>query len=165
MFANRDLSIMGVGALVAVALLFIPIPFFVKAFFGGAVLVFAMVVALMRLGPDKVPLEVWLHRRWKYNKSARRYTYHTPQASPSPAPPPSAPAPPSPPASPPRPSVSAQPPAEPLVALRPVSVDWEGAGVYNLVVVWLTVVGAYAVYWLQQGGADEIALLLRSLFR
>jgi len=173
MFNNRDLAIMGSGAILSVAFLFIPIPFIVKTFLGGAVLVVSMIVALLRLGPDKVPIESWLKRRWQYNKKVKRYTYHVAPASPPPSHNPaktSAPDTTSVPLVRSAPSVGVHhsaPTKEAWASIpaRPLAVDWAGTGVYNVVIIWLTVVGIYVVYWLQQGGADELAFLFRSFLR
>ena len=78
MFNNRDLIIMGVGAALAIFCLFLPIPFILKAVVGGLLLLASMVIALLRLGPDRVPLETWALRRWRFRGKARRYTYHQP---------------------------------------------------------------------------------------
>ena len=63
MFNDRDLGVLGAGALAAVLCLFLPFSFIGKVVTGFLVLVIFMVAALMRLGPDRVPLEVWLVRR------------------------------------------------------------------------------------------------------
>jgi len=60
MFNDRDLGILGGGALLAVLCLFLPLPFVGKVVIGFLVLVGFMALALLRLGPDRVPPEVWL---------------------------------------------------------------------------------------------------------
>ena len=51
----------------------------------------------------------------------------------------------------------------PLVAFQPFDLAWEEIGTYNLVRVWLLVVGIYMVYWIFQGGAEEIVFTLKTL--
>lgn len=65
MFNDRDLRILGTGALLAVLCLFLPFSF---AKSGGwlSCLIAFMALALLRLGPDRVPTEVWLTRRFRY---------------------------------------------------------------------------------------------------
>jgi hypothetical protein len=163
MFNDRDLILMGAGALLAIFCLFLPMPFIVKAFLGGILLVGAMVLALLRLGPDRVPFEVWLQRRWRFGRKPKRYTYHHPKPEPEPQV-----------ISNPKPDnlVHEEEPASlpteeiqasPLVSVRPVELAWGEIGTYNLIRVWLMVVGIYVVYWIFQGGAEEIAFMLKTL--
>ena len=55
MFNDRDLGILGGGALLAVLCLFLPFSFVGKIVVGFFVLILFMVLALLRLGPDRVP--------------------------------------------------------------------------------------------------------------
>ena len=73
MFNDRDLGILGGGALLAVLCLFLPLPFVGKVVIGFLVLVGFMALALLRLGPDRVPPEVWLMRRFRYANQTRKY--------------------------------------------------------------------------------------------
>ena len=63
MFNNRDLALLGAGGFLAVCCLLLPFPFLVKAILGILVLAGSMALALLRLGPDRIPLEEWLIRR------------------------------------------------------------------------------------------------------
>jgi hypothetical protein len=168
MFNDRDLILMGLGALLAIFCLFLPMPFILKAFLGGFLLVGAMVVALLRLGPDRVPLEVWLKRRWGFGRKPKRYAYHHPKPEPKKQPVPM-----------PQPDKSLNeeipassvvmkpsshnPETAPLVAFQPVDLAWEEISTYNLVRLWLLVVGIYVVYWIFQGGAEEIVFTLKTM--
>ncbi len=78
MFNDRDLGILGAGALLAVVCLILPLPFVGKIVLGLFVLVGFIVLALLRLGPDRIPLEAWLLRRIRFRLQARRYTYQQP---------------------------------------------------------------------------------------
>src|SRR5690606_39789287 len=73
MFNDRDLGILGAGALLAVLCLFLPLSFTGKVVIGFLVLVGFMALALLRLGPDRVPPEVWLMRRFRYSIQTRQY--------------------------------------------------------------------------------------------
>ena len=164
MFNDRDLAILGAGAIGAVLCLLLPIPFAAKAIAGILVLTIFMTLALLRLGPDRVPLEEWARRRIRYQRSARLYAYQRPQAEAAQPPPAPVETPAPAPAAEPLPvepaSVSAPaPPPMPARALglRPLSLDTSGVGVYPLLTVFLAVVGIYFVVWLAGGGGEEIA--------
>ena len=73
MFNDRDLGILGAGALLAVLCLFLPLSFAGKVVIGFLVLIGFMALALLRLGPDRVPLEVWLTRRFRYSMQTKQY--------------------------------------------------------------------------------------------
>ena len=73
MFNDRDLGILGAGALLAVLCLFLPLSFTGKVVIGFLVLVGFMALALLRLGPDRVPPEVWMMRRFRYSMQTRQY--------------------------------------------------------------------------------------------
>jgi hypothetical protein len=143
MFNNRDLIILGAGALGSVFMLLMPLSFGGKIVAGFLVLGLFMMLALLRLGPDRVPLEEWLLRRLRFSSSARKFTYQRagwehpsgyPQTSAEPAP----------------------------VAALPLQWAVEEIGVYPLMSVCLAVVGVYFIAWLARGGASEIALFLRT---
>jgi hypothetical protein len=164
MFNDRDLGILGAGALLAVLCLLLPLPFAGKVVTGAFVLVGFIVLALLRLGPDRIPPEEWLRRRIRFHLRARRYTYQQPGYS--------------------RPGRrgrvrlplqrrrrSRPDPESQIVPLaphasrfRPVGLALDEIEVYRLVTVLLGVVGIYAIVYLAQGGAEEIALLIGGLF-
>lgn len=73
MFNDRDLGILGAGALLAVLCLFLPFSFVGKVVVGFLVLVGFMALALLRLGPDRVPPEVWIARRFRYSMQTKQY--------------------------------------------------------------------------------------------
>jgi hypothetical protein len=159
MFNDRDLGILGGGALLAVLCLFLPLPFVGKVVIGFLVLVGFMALALLRLGPDRVPPEVWLMRRFRYANQTRKYVNQqttssrkTEQES-GPA---------SQPKQVPTHGRSRPAPATPahvhLPSVRPVDLAWNEIGVYPLLTALLGVVGVYFVVWLYQGGAAELAL-------
>ena len=156
MFNDRDLGILGAGALLAVLSLFLPLSFAGKVVVGFLVLVAFMALALLRLGPDRVPPEVWLMRRFRYSMQTRQYvnqqeasrtrsaqntstpaqtvkkTHHPKTERPAP-------------------SIS-------VPVMRPVDLAWNEIGVYPLLTAFLAVVGVYFAVWLAQGGAQELSI-------
>ncbi len=150
MFNDRDLILMGLGALVAIFCLFLPLPFWLKAVLGGAILVGAMVLALLRVGPDRIPLETWLRRRLRYKWLPKFYTYY--RRSPKKAAQSSR-------------AESTAIPVDPTpgTAFRPLDLVWAEVGVYNLIRIWLAMIGVYVVYWIANGGGEELAWILKNL--
>ena len=156
MFNDRDLGILGGGALLAVLCLFLPLPFVGKVVIGFLVLVGFMALALLRLGPDRVPPEVWLARRFRYANQTRKYVNQQspssqkkeksqssePRSTPAPG----------------RSVLASAPPPISFSNFRPVDLAWNEIGVYPLLTALLGVVGVYFVVWLYQGGASELAL-------
>jgi hypothetical protein len=152
MFLGRDAFWLGLGAVFALIALFIPLPFFARLTIGILFLVLGMTIALMRVGPDRLPPEQWLIRRLRYLRAVRQYTYYKPQ-SPSPSPPP----PPAPEPPPPAPAPSSMP----SFSFKPVQWAWDDVGYSSLITIALAVLGVYLVVWLYQGGAAEIASLFK----
>ena len=159
MFNNRDLGILGAGALLAVLCLFLPISFVGKVVIGFLVLVGFMALALLRLGPDRVPPEVWMMRRFRYAMQTRQYvnqqtaTRKTDRASPTP-----------PRQKHERPSVERLhhvPSFDAQTMIRPVDLAWEEVGIYPLLTALLGVVGVYFAVWLANGGAEELSIWFR----
>ena len=150
MFNNRDLSILGGGALLAVLCLFLPLSFVGKVVVGFLVLVAFMALALLRLGPDRVPPETWLKRRFRYAMQTRQYVNQqtatrrngseddSKQSSKRKAP-----------------SFTAE------TILHPIDWAWDEVGIYPLLTAFLGVVGAYFSVWLANGGAEELSIWFR----
>jgi hypothetical protein len=148
MFNDRDLGILGAGALLAVLCLFLPLPFAGKVVVGFLVLVGFMALALLRLGPDRVPPEVWLLRRFRYHTQARQYVNQQAPTRRAEAKPSSRP-------------MSEAAPAFSAGPAFPIDLAWKEIGVYPLLTVLLGVVGVFFVVWLSQGGAAELAVWFR----
>jgi hypothetical protein len=156
MFNNRDLGILGTGALLAVLCLFLPFSFTGKVVIGFLVLVSFMALALLRLGPDRVPPEVWLTRRFRYAMQTRQYVNQQTATRKTDGDPP-----------PPRQKVErplerersapSHQPQMPQAAMRPVDLAWNEVGVYPLLTALLGVLGIYFTVWLAGGGAQELA--------
>lgn len=158
MFNDRDLGILGAGALLAVLCLFLPLSFTGKVVIGFLVLVGFMALALLRLGPDRVPPEVWLTRRFRYSMQTRQYvnqqtaTRKTENAQPSQK------------HTPEQGTFERKQPAPAFntntgaATVRPVGLAWDEVGVYPLLTVLLGVVGVYFAVWLANGGAQELSI-------
>ena len=150
MFNNRDLYILGGGALLAVLCLFLPLSFVGKVVIGFLVLVSFMVLALLRLGPDRVPPEVWMMRRFRYAMQTRKYVNQqgtTRRGGDEKASKKDAKA----------PSFGYGAPS----VIQPIDLAWGEVGVYPLLTVLLGVVGIYFSVWLANGGAEELSIWFR----
>jgi len=154
MFNDRDLGILGAGALLAVLSLFLPLSFAGKVVVGFLVLVAFMALALLRLGPDRVPLEVWLMRRFRYSMQTRQYVNqqeasHRTQPTSTSAPSEKKSR---------APKAERSAPIPPVPVLRPLDLAWNEIGVYPLLTAFLAVVGVYFAVWLANGGAQELGM-------
>jgi hypothetical protein len=155
MFNDRDLGVLGAGALAAVLCLFLPFSFAGKVVTGFLVLVIFMVAALMRLGPDRVPLEVWLVRKTRFAFGMRKFvnqkepsTLETGRSVPESVPTP----------------VSAPKSAQShsaAVDFHPLDLAWNEVGIYPLLTALLAVVGVYFAVWVARGGAEQIGLYFK----
>jgi hypothetical protein len=178
MINDRDLGIIGAGAFLTVLCLLFKWPFVARVVVGLLVLVTFMIVALLRLGPDREPIEVHLLRLLNNLRSPRKFILGGGQASSKKVPPPRAPA--ESPAVPvqkaaaniplPIPQVSIQEQSvagvsDAAISMGPITFAWEEVGIYRLVSVLLAVVGIYFIFWLVQGGAQQIGTWMRTMFK
>jgi hypothetical protein len=144
MFNDRDLGILGAGALLAILSLFLPLSFAGKVVAGFLVLVAFMALALLRFGPDRIPPEVWLKRRFRYSMQTRQYVNQQTASQRNGA------------------GVHAQSkPSFSMPALGPIDLAWDEIGVYPLLTVLLGVLGLYFAVWLHNGGAQELSIWFR----
>lgn len=147
MFNNRDLGILGFGALLAVLCLFLPLSFTGKVVIGFLVLVAFMALALLRLGPDRVPSEVWMQRRVRYAWKTRQYvnqqteTRRAEDTDASRAE-----------------RKEKHSSSDTQTIFMPVDFAWDEVGVYPLLTALLAVVGVYFSVWLANGGAEELSI-------
>ncbi len=165
MFNDRDIAILGAGALLAVlTALILPFGLVWKVIPSFLILILFMLLALLRLGPDRVTLEEWIKRRIQFRLRARRYVYQQPKA-PSPAGA-SHPAGASMLPEPPTPlgelqqSRSPHRPASPSpvgAKQKHLSLAFDEVGIYPLLTVFLAVVGVWFVIWVAQGGGVELS--------
>ncbi len=157
MFKDRDIAILGVGALLAVlTALILPFSLAWKVIPSFLILFSFMLLALLRLGPDRVTLEEWIKRRIQFRLRARRYVNAQPAAPQSvasnlPGPPPSLEE-----LMPPR-SPRRPPPPSPARAKPSVSLAFDEVGIYPLLTVFLAVVGVWFSIWVAQGGGVELS--------
>lgn len=147
MFNDRDLGILGTGALGAILCLMLPWSFGVKVTVAVLLLVIFMALAFVRLGGDRLTLEQYLKRQLVFAFQPRRYSYFS-KAAKNHAP------------SPKMGAESARP------AIRPVAFQLNDAGWYWLMTVWLMVIGAYVLYWAYfLDGAKEAAFWVEQIIR
>jgi hypothetical protein len=150
MFNDRDLTLLGAGAFAAILCIMLPISLIAKIILAILVLVIFMVIALLRLGPDRVPVEVFLTRRIRFMRESRLYTYNGgKRTSDTPAS---------------QAAAATQAMTEsrsPALAYQPLMLDWEGVGVYWIVTAWLTLIGAFFVHWLATGGSSQISFFIQ----
>lgn len=177
MLNDRDLGIIGAGAFLTVLCLLFNWPFVARVAVGLLVLVTFVIVALLRLGPDREPIEVHLSRWLNNLRSPRRFILGGGRASSKKVPPPrsqaEAPAavqvaaanliPPGPQASVPKRMPVAT--AGAAVSMGPLTLAWEEVGIYRLVTLLLAVVGIYFIFWLVQGGSQQIGFWMRTMFK
>lgn len=140
MFNDRDLGILGAGALVAVLCLFLPLSFVGRIVVGFLVLILFMVLALLRLGPDRVPPEVWLKRRVRYGMDVRKYVNQQEPSSAGAA------------------QKDERSAPAPAIQFQPLNLAWGEVGVYPLLTAFLAVVAVYFSVWLARGGAEQLAV-------
>ena len=178
MINDRDLGIIGAGAFLTVLCLLFNWPFVARVVVGLLVLVSFMIVALLRLGPDREPIEVHLIRLLNNLRSPRKFILGGGRASSKKVPAARAPA--MPPAVPvqvaavklPLPIPQGSTPQQSVagvssvaISMKPITFAWEEVGIYRLVTVLLAVVGFYFIFWLVQSGAQEIGTWMRTMFK
>src|SRR5918994_2809483 len=75
MFNDRDLSILGAGAVAAILCLMLPWTFAVKVAVAVVILIVAMALAFARMGADRLTLEQYLKRQLVFRFQPRKYSY------------------------------------------------------------------------------------------
>lgn len=159
MHEDRDLLVIGLGAAAAVLTLLLPLPFGARALAAFFVMGAALILAFLRLGPDRLPAEVLLARRLRFRWTPRRRVYMRGPAEARPFPAPKEPAE--------RPAAAPAPrPARPALPRPALSVSFsvEADEAAWAVRAALGVAGAYFAWWLAvEGGARSIALFLKTL--
>jgi hypothetical protein len=139
MFNDRDLSILGAGAVAAILCLMLPWTFAVKVAVAVVVLVIAMALAFARMGADRLV----------FRFQPRKYSYFPKEKAPARG----APA-----------VMQRQPTVRP--SFGPLTLDFTEKGLYWLMTVWLIVIGAYVLYWAHfLGGLDQAAFWIKHSFK
>jgi len=149
MFNDRDLSILGAGAVAAILCLMLPWTFAVKVAVAVVILVIAMALAFARMGADRLTLEQYLKRQLVFRFQPRKYSYFQKEKVPARGAP-------------------AVMPRQPAVhpSFGPLTLDFTEKGLYWLMTVWLIVIGAYVLYWAHfLGGLDQAAFLIAHSFK
>jgi hypothetical protein len=152
MFNDRDLTILGAGAVGAVLCLMLPWSFGVKVVVAVVILVIAMALAFARLGADRLTLEQYVKRQLIFRFQPHKYSYFQKgkvYAKDVPT----------------RETRRRRPQAV-LPAFAPLSLNFDGRGLYWLMSVWLFVIGVYVLYWAQfLGGLKQAAFWVQHTFR
>ena len=146
MFNDRDLSILGAGAVVAILCLMLPWTFAVKVTVAVVILVIAMALAFVRMGADRLTLEQYLKRQLIFRFQPRKYSYFQKEKTSAKA------------------TLAAVTPRETAVrpSFGPLTLDFTEKGLYWLMTPWLIVIGAYILYWAHfLGGLDQAAFWIK----
>ena len=149
MFNDRDLSILGAGAVAAILCLMLPWTFAVKVAVAVVILVIAMALAFARMGADRLTLEQYLKRQLVFRFQPRKYSYFQKEKVPARG-------------------ASAVMQRQPAVrpSFGPLTLDFTEKGLYWLMTLWLIVIGAYILYWAHfLGGLDQAAFWIKQSFK
>jgi len=148
MFNDRDLSILGAGAVAAILCLMLPWTFAVKVAVAVVILVIAMALAFARMGADRLTLEHYLKRQLIFRFQPRKYSYFQKEKVPARGVPVSV-------------KQSAVRPS-----FGPLTLNFTEKGLYWLMTVWLIVISAYVLYWAHfLGGLDQAAFWIKHSFK
>jgi hypothetical protein len=145
MFNDRDLGLLGGGALGAILCLMLPWSFTAKVIVAVVILIVSMALAFARFGADRLTLEQYVKRQLVFRFQPRRYSYFRKgDATNSAA----------------MPNVTRAP------VIGPITFRLDETGLYWLMTAWLAVVGAYVVYWAQYlDGMKQAAFWIQQTFR
>jgi len=147
MFNDRDLGVLGGGALGAILCLMLPWSFAAKVTVAVVILVIAMALAFARFGADRLTLEQHLKRQLLFRFQPRRYSYFRKDASIKSS------------------AMPVQSSARQPV-IGPIFFRMDETGLYWLMTVWLAVIGTYVVYWAHYlGGMQQAAFWIQQTFK
>lgn len=150
MFNDRDLSILGVGAVAAILCLMLPWTFAVKVAIAVVILIIAMALAFARMGADRLTPEQYLKRQLVFRFQPRKYSYFQKGKVPA------------------RGASAGFTQRQPTVrpSFGPLTLDFTEKGLYWLMTLWLIVIGAYVLYWAHfLGGLDQTAFWIKHSFK
>ena len=148
MFNDRDLSILGGGAVAAIICLMLPWTFAVKVAVAVVILVTAMALAFARMGADRLTLEQYLKRQLIFRFQPRKYSYFQKEKAPA------------------REVMAVAQQSAVRSSFGPLTLDFNEKGLYWLMTVWLIVVSAYVLYWAHfLGGLDQAAFWIQHSFK
>jgi len=149
MFNDRDLSILGAGAVSAILCLMLPWTFALKVAVAVVILVIAMALAFARMGADRLTLEQYLKRQLIFRFQPRKYSYFPKEKVPAG-------------------DVLAVMPRQTAnrPSLGPLTLDFTEKGLYWLMTIWLIVISVYVLYWAHfLGGLDQAAFWIKHSFK
>jgi len=147
MFNDRDLGVLGGGALGAILCLMLPWSFAAKVAVAVVILVVAMALAFARFGADRLTLEQHLKRQLLFRFQPRRYSYFRKETSNKSSPIPVQ-------------SIARHP------GIGPISFRMDETGLYWLMTDWLAVIGTYVVYWAKYlDGMQQAAFWIQQTFK
>jgi hypothetical protein len=165
---DRELVIIGAGAFLTVLCLLFKWPFAIRVVVGMAVLIVFTAFALWPVGPERLTIEEAFYRYLRKSRRPKKYALTGERQDQ---------------AVPPRGQVISAPPLEVRATVPPVapsstasvpaSSDFRyepgRAGVnevdyYRAVLIWLGVIGIYFIYWLSQGGSQELGEWMKTFF-
>jgi hypothetical protein len=147
MFNDRDLGVLGGGALGAILCLMLPWTFAAKVTIAVVLLVISMALAFARFGADRLTLEQYLKRQLIFRFQPRRYSYFRRGESTTVTPVPI-------------PNNVRRP------VIGPIYFNLDETGLYWLMTAWLAVIGSYVVYWAQYlDGMKQAAFWIQQTFR
>jgi len=150
MFNDRDLSILGAGAVAAILCLMLPWTFAVKVAVAVGILVIAMALAFARMGADRLTLEQYLKRQIIFRFQPRKYSYFQREKAPA------------------RdvPVAVTQRQSGVRPSLGPLTLDFNEKGLYWLMTLWMIVISVYVLYWAHfLGGLDQAAFWIKHSFK
>ncbi|HUH98275.1 MAG TPA: hypothetical protein VLZ89_12995 [Anaerolineales bacterium] len=143
MFNDRDLYILGGGGFLALLTLVPSWPFWLKVTLALAIMALALIVALIRVGPDRRTLEQQLYYFLKYRTQPRNYSFWG--------------------RGPLRPARGDGSGVGETSAAPTLSLAWDDLNIYFLMTVWLAVIGIYFTVWLNGHGDLQIAKILQKI--
>lgn len=150
MFNDRDLSILGSGAVAAILCLMLPWTFAVKVAVAVVILILAMALAFARMGADRLTLEQYLKRQLIFQFQPRKYSYFQKERTPAQD----------------VPIPAAQRQSSLRSSLVPLTLNFNEKGLYWLMTLWLVVIGAYVLYWAHfLGGLEQAAFWMEHSFK
>jgi hypothetical protein len=150
MFNDRDLSILGAGAVAAILCLMLPWTFALKVAIAVVILVIAMALAFARMGADRLTLEQYLKRQLVFRFQPRKYSYFPKEKVAARS----------------VPEVHTQRQVAYRPSFGPLALDFTEKGLYWLMTLWLIVIGVYVLYWAHfLGGLDQAAFWIKHSFK
>jgi hypothetical protein len=149
MFNDRDLSILGAGAVGAILCLMLPWTFAVKVAVAVVILITAMALAFARMGADRLTLEQYIKRQLVFKYQPRKYSYFQKEKTT---------------ARDVQAVMSRQPASRP--SFGPLTLDFTEKGLYWLMTAWLIVISVYVLYWAHfLGGLDQAAFWIKHSYK